>query len=129
MSRTSLAIVNLRAFVILLVLSFHSSLAYLATQSPTQFAFDAPPYEWRAIPIVDSARWFGFDLYGAWQYVFLMPFMFFLSGLFVWPSLSRKGASTFVYERTRRIGIPFALAIGLWMPFAYYPVYRLSAID
>jgi len=129
MSRTSLAIVNLRAFVILLVLSFHSSLAYLATQSPTQFAFDEPPYEWRSIPIVDSARWFGFDLYGAWQYVFLMPFMFFLSGLFVWPSLSRKGASTFVYERTRRIGIPFVLAIGLWMPFAYYPVYRLSAVD
>jgi glucans biosynthesis protein C len=129
MSRTSLAIVNLRAFVILLVLSFHSSLAYLASQSPTQFAFDEPPYEWRSIPILDSARWFGFDLYGAWQYVFLMPFMFFLSGLFVWPSLSRKGASTFAVERSLRIGLPFVLAIGLWMPFAFYPVYRLSAVD
>src|SRR5206468_12983401 len=55
-----------------------------------------PPYGWRANPIVDSARWLGFDLFCAFQYVYLMHLMFFLSGLFVWPSLSRKGGRRFI---------------------------------
>src|SRR5438477_4028864 len=75
MSKPSIAIVNLRAFAILLVVSFHSTLAYLASQTASSLPFDSPPYDWRTIPILDSDRWFGFDLYGALQYVFLMPFM------------------------------------------------------
>lgn len=129
MSRTSLAIGNLRAFVILLVVSFHSTLAYLASQSASPLPFDSPPYDWRAIPIHDSARWFGFDLYGAFQYVFLMPFMFLLSGLFVWPSLVRKGAGAFLYNRSLRIGVPYVLTLCLLMPVTFYPAYRITAID
>jgi hypothetical protein len=129
MSRTSISIGNLRAFVILLVVSFHSVLAYLGSQPAAQAPFDMPPYDWRAFPILDNERWFGFDVYCAFQYVFLMPLMFFLSGLFVWPSLSRKGTKTFLYDRSLRIGIPFALAAGLLMPVAHYPVYRLTAVD
>src|SRR5438270_11788089 len=89
MNRSSLALDNLRAFVILLVLSFHSALAYLDFLPAAPFPFDDPPYLWRAFPIVDHARWFGFDLFCAWQDVFLMSLFFFLSGLFVWPSLKR----------------------------------------
>jgi len=81
--RSSLALDNLRAIVILLVLSFHSVLAYLQFLPAQPQPFDAPPYAWRAIPIIDSHRWFGFDLYCAWQDVFLMSLFFFLSGLFV----------------------------------------------
>ncbi len=54
--RTSLAIDNLRACVILLVLAFHASLAYLAFLPAQPFAFDSPPFAWRAFPIIDSHR-------------------------------------------------------------------------
>jgi hypothetical protein len=41
--RSSLALDNLRAFVILLVLSFHSVLAYLQFLPAEPFPFDSPP--------------------------------------------------------------------------------------
>ncbi len=129
MGRTSLALINLRALTILLVVTFHSVLAYLGSQPATQPPFDAPPFSWRAFPILDAERWFGFDLYCALLYVFLMPLFFFLSGLFVWPSLSRKGAQDFIGGRVLRIGVPFILGTGLLMPAAHYPVYRLTASD
>jgi fucose 4-O-acetylase-like acetyltransferase len=129
MSRTSIAIVNLRAFAILVVVSFHATLAYLATQTASSLPFDHPPYDWRAIPILDDARWFGFDLVGAFQYVFLMPFFFLLSGLFVWSSLKRKGVSEFLVSRLLRLGVPFVLAVCLLMPLAIYPAYSTRAID
>ena len=65
MGRTSLAFGNLRALTILLVVSFHSVLAYLGSQPAVQPPFDAPPFTWRAFPIQDSEKWFGFDLYCA----------------------------------------------------------------
>ena len=68
------AIDNLRAVVIVLVLAFHSVLAYIAFLPQHPFAFDAPPFLWRAFPIVDRQRWFGFDLFCAWLDVFLMSF-------------------------------------------------------
>ena len=63
--RASLALNNLRGFVILLVLSFHSVLAYLNFLPALPFPFDRPPYLWRAFPIIDTVRWFGFDLFCA----------------------------------------------------------------
>jgi peptidoglycan/LPS O-acetylase OafA/YrhL len=128
-SRTSVALHNLRGFVILIVIAFHSFLAYLASQPSSPLPFDSPPYHWKAIPISDSEHWFGFDLFCASQYVYVMQFMFFLSGLFVWPSFRRRGASSFVYDRTLRLGVPFLLGICLLMPLAHYPVYRVRASD
>ena len=90
MSRSSLALDNLRAVVILIVLAFHSVLAYVQWIPASAVGFNDPPYQWRSFPILDSHRWFGFDLFCAWQDVYLMSLMFLLSGLFVWPSLSRK---------------------------------------
>ena len=78
MSKTSIALHNLRGFVILIVIAFHSFLAYLAWQPSSPVPFDSPPYHWKAIPISDSERWFGFELSCASQYVYLMQFMFFL---------------------------------------------------
>ena len=128
MSKTSLALGNLRAFAIVLVVSFHSVLAYVAFKPPA-LPFENPPYSWRAFPIPDPEHWFGFDLYCAFQYVFLMPFMFFMSALFVWPSLMRRGAGNFIFDRSWRIGMPFILGVYLLMPVAHYPVYRLTASD
>ena len=74
-SRPNVPLGNLRAVVILIVVAFHSMLAYLASQPADAFAFDAPPYRWIAFPIVDEKRWFGFDLFCAWQDVSLMSLM------------------------------------------------------
>lgn len=128
-AESSLALQNLRGLVILVVLAFHSVLAYLGSQQANAFAFDAPPYEWRAFPIVDSHRWFAFDIFCAVQDVSLMSLMFFLSALFTWPSLARKGGRRFVAGRILRLGIPFALALAIIMPLALYPVFRVTAAD
>jgi glucans biosynthesis protein C len=129
MSKPSLALSNLRGFAILMVVAFHSCIAYLGSQPDSALPFDSPPYGWRANPIVDSVRWVGFDLFCAFQYVYLMQLMFFLSGLFVWPSLSRKGGRKFLYDRLLRLGVPFAIGLYLLMPVTYYPVYRVTAVD
>jgi len=129
MSKPNLAIKNLKGVVIGIVLAFHSVLAYLSFSPTTSSAFDDPPYRWLSFPIVDSQRWFGFDLFCAFQDLYLMTLMFFISGLFVWPSLARKGARIFVFDRALRLGQPFCLVVAFLMPLAYYPVYRVTAID
>jgi glucans biosynthesis protein C len=126
---TSLAIDNLRAWVILLVLAFHSSLAYLAFLPSHPFALGQPPFQWRAFPIIDTHRSIVLELFCAWQDVFLMTLFFFLSGLFVWPSLRRKGRPIFVADRLRRLGLPFVLVVALLMPVAQYPTYLQTAAD
>ena len=128
-SRTSLALANLRGIVILIVLAFHAMLAYLNWIPVTGSGFDSPPYDWRAFPIIDSHRFFGFDLICAWQDVYLMSLMFFLSGLFVWPSLARKKGWAFLRDRALRLGLPFAFGIAMVIPVAIYPAYRLTAAD
>ena len=128
-SRSSLALNNLRGLVILIVVAFHSVLAYLGSLGSAPFPFDRSPFEWRAFPIIDSHRWFGFDLFCAWQDVYLMALMFFLSALFAWPSVTRKGIGRFLGDRVRRLGVPFIFAIIIVMPVALYPVYAVTAVD
>ncbi len=129
MSRSSLALDNLRAVVILIVLAFHSVLAYVQSIPQSTVGFNHPPYQWRSFPILDSHRWFGFDLFCAWQDVYLMSLMFLLSGLFVWPSLARKRNWRFVRDRLLRLGIPFAFGIIVLVPVAIYPAYLVSATN
>ena len=129
MSRSSVALNNLRAWAILSLLAFHSVMAYLGSLPASPFAFDSPPYGWEAHPIVDAQRWFGFDIFCASQDIYLMSLMFFLSGVFVWPSLARKGEAVFLQGRFLRLCVPAALAVFLLMPLAHYPTYRVTAID
>lgn len=129
MSQSSLALDNLRAVVILIVLSFHSVLAYVSWIPANRPGFDDPPYGWRAFPILDSQRWFGFDLFCAWQDVYLMSFMFLLSGLFIWPSLVRKRNWGFVRNRLLRLGVPFIFGVVVLIPIAVYPAYRVTAAE
>src|SRR6201996_7113055 len=128
-SRTSLALANLRGVTILIVLAFHALLAYLNWIPVTGSGFDSPPYDWRAFPIVDSHRFFGFDLFCAWQDVYLMALMFFLSGLFVRPSLRRKKSWGFLRDRVLRLGLPFVFGVLVLVPLALYPAYRVTATD
>jgi len=128
MSKSSLALSNLRAVVIVIVLAFHASLAYVQS-APAPQHFDQPPFTWEAFPIVDAHRWLGFDIFCAWQDVSLMALMFFLSGLFVGPSLVRKGAGTYTIDRLKRIGVPFVFALIVLSPLALYPAYAVRTPD
>jgi Acyltransferase family len=129
MPKSNLALSNLRAVVIVIVLAFHSSLAYLASTPAITSAFDQPPYHWQAFPIVDTHRWLGFDIFCAWQDVSLMSLMFFLSGLLASGSLTRKGASAYLSNRWWRIGLPFALAVIFLSPPSFYPAYLIRTAE
>src|SRR5437773_1637986 len=129
MSNTSLAFNNLRGYAVVIVVAFHSSIAYVRSQPAAALPFDKPPYSWEANPIIDSHRWLGFDLFCAFQFLYMMQLMFFLSGLFIWPSLQRKGRRNFLYDRFVRLGVPFAFGAYLLIPLAYYPAYRVTAAD
>ena len=129
LSRSSLALDNLRGVVILIVLAFHSVLAYIQWIPATAARFDRPPYNWRSFPIVDGDRFFGFDLFCAWQDVYLMSLMFLLSGLFVWPSISRKQNGGFLRDRVLRLSVPYAFGVLVLMPIAFYPSYRVTTAD
>jgi hypothetical protein len=117
------AIGYLRAFVTLLVLAHHAVLAYHPFAPPPQASLSAQPRMWQAFPVVDSQRWSGFSMLVGFNDAFFMSLMFFLSGLFVWNSLQRKGAGTFVRDRLFRLGVPFLVAAALLAPLAYYPAY------
>jgi len=128
-STTSLALRNLRGVVIVIVLAFHAMLAYLQWNPAKPAAFDSPPYAWRAFPIIDSSHFFGFDLFCAWQDVYLMSLMFFLSGLFVWPSLQRKNRWGFLRDRLLRLGLPYLFGILILIPIATYPAYAVTGAN
>ena len=70
----------------------------------------------------------GVDLFLHFNDNYFMSLMFFLSGLFVWPSLARRGSALFLRDRVRRLGVPFLFA-ALLMPLAYYASYRAHVID
>jgi glucans biosynthesis protein C len=129
MLRSSVALNNLRACAIVSLLAFHSVLAYLRYLPDVPFAFDRAPYRWTAFPMVDPERWLGFDIFCGFQDVYLMSLMFFLSGVFVWPSLVRKGEAAFLQSRFLRLCVPAALAVLLLMPLAHYATYSVTAID
>jgi glucans biosynthesis protein C len=128
-SQSSVALSNLRGLVIIIVVAFHSFSAYLGSVSSTIIPFDHPPFLWQAFPIVDNHRWFGFDIFCAFQDIYLMSLMFFLSAVFSWPSLSRKGERRFLQDRFQRLGPPFLFGVIILMPIALYPAYRVRAVD
>jgi peptidoglycan/LPS O-acetylase OafA/YrhL len=94
-----------RTFVTLLVLLHHSVLNF------TYFGHG------------DSQRWLGFDLVVLFNDSFFMAFMFFISGLFVWSSLARKGWAAYLGDRACRLGVPFLISIFVLIPIAYYPTF------
>jgi len=106
----------LRAFAVALVLCHHAVLAY------TTFAFinfENPIAT--TSPVVNEQRWRGFDLIVAFNETFFMPLLFFVSGMFVWQSLARKGARKYLGGRLTRLGLPFVIGILFLIPLAYYP--------
>lgn len=93
-----------RTFITMLVLIHHSVIAY------THFGH------------TDTQSFLGFDCVVLFNDSFFMSAMFFLSGLFVWPSLQRKGINWFLTDRWWRLGLPFIVCAVILMPVAYYAV-------
>ena len=116
-----LSIDYLRTTLTLMVLGHHSALAY------TTFArFNKEHIFQSTAPVVDTARWIFFDYAENFNDVFFMSLMFFVSGLFVYPALRKHGTLSFLRDRFLRLGLPFALAVVLLMPIAYYASWQLT---
>ena len=124
------AIGYLRAFIVALVVAHHAALAYYPLPlSPPASLVDQPRW-WGAFPVLDSHKWSGFAIFAGFNDVFFMSLMFFLSGLFVWHGLAKKGAVQFLRDRLLRLGLPFVIAAALLAPLAYYPAYlQISGHD
>jgi peptidoglycan/LPS O-acetylase OafA/YrhL len=117
------AIGYLRAFIVLLVVAHHTALAWVPYAPPPASTFLAPPRAWLAIPVVEPVRWAPTLPFVAFNDVFFMSLMFFLSGLFLWQGLKRRGLGRFLRDRAIRLGIPLLVSLALLSPAAYYPSY------
>jgi|SRR5579883_2190942 len=93
-----------RTFIILLVVLHHAVIPY------TYYGH------------TDRDSFLGFDLVVTFNDSFFMAAMFLLSGLFVWPSLRRKGINDFLRGRWLRLGLPFTVGAVILMPIAYYAI-------
>jgi len=116
-----LAIDYLRSSVTVLVVAHHAALAYT-----TYGSYDPGNYIRSSAPIIDSVRSLPLTWFVGWNDMFFMALMFFISGLFVKPSLERKGVGHFLSDRAKRLGIPFVFAVIVLSPLAYYPSWLLS---
>jgi glucan biosynthesis protein C len=111
----------LRGFITILVVAHHSSLAY------TTFAhFNPQAYMASTHPIVDDSRAFGLDVFEDFNDVFFMSLMFLISGIFVLPSLARKGSRIFLRDRFRRLFIPLMITVAFIMPLGYLASWNLA---
>src|SRR5436309_8071844 len=93
-----------RTFLTLVVLLHHAVIPY------THFGH------------TDPKSWIGFDAVVLATDSFFMASFFFLSGLFVWPSLRHKSPGQFFSDRLLRLGLPFAIAAVTVIPVAYYAI-------
>jgi peptidoglycan/LPS O-acetylase OafA/YrhL len=116
---------HLRSFLTLLVVLHHAALAYLP-YAPSPPASLTDNLIWAAFPVTDTDRSPGLDLLVGFNDVFFMSLMFLVSGIFAWPSLTRRGAGAFAYERVLRLGAPFVVSAAVLAPLAYYPSYLIS---
>jgi len=100
----NLAFDRARSCIIVMVLMHHSVIPY------TYYGH------------TDRQSFLPFDGFVTFNDSYFMAAMFLLSGLFVWPSLKRKGVSDFLRGRLLRLALPFAVGAVILMPIAYYAV-------
>ena len=107
----------LRGFMVLLVVLEHSLLPYANRYAWTWFFPDNPGSGF-------------FEIWHLHNDTIMMPFLFFLAGMFVMPSFQRRGAAGFLKERFLRLVIPFAFGITFITPFlSYYKKKVVAGLD
>jgi Acyltransferase family len=122
-SNYNYAVGYLKAAIVALVVAHHAVLAYHPSAPTPPISLLTQPRTWQAFPIVDSHRAVWAAVFATFNDIFFMALMFFLSGLFVWNSLSRKGASRYLHDRLLRLGLPFIPAAIILAPLSYFPTY------
>jgi hypothetical protein len=100
----NLALDRARTFLTLVVLFHHAVIPY------TYFGH------------TDPKSWIGFDIVVLATDSFFMAMFFFLSGLFVWPGIARKGPLNHLSDRLLRLGLPFVICAFTVIPIAYYAI-------
>jgi Acyltransferase family len=70
----------------------------------------------------DPRSFIGFDMIVLATDSFFMAMFFFLSGLFVWPGIARKGPLNYLSDRLLRLGLPFVICALTIIPIAYYAI-------
>src|SRR6266481_5077779 len=100
----NLSLDRARTFLTLVVLLHHSVIPY------TYFGH------------TDPKSWIGFDMIVLATDSFFMAMFFFLSGLFVWPGITRKGPLNYLSDRLLRLGLPFVICALTIIPIAYYAI-------
>jgi hypothetical protein len=96
----NVAIGYLRGVLVVLVLAHHSAVAYFLGVPTSRAPLLKTPMLWRAFPVVDPHSHSALlTLFVSFNDTFFMALMFFVSGLFVWPSLIRKGNASFRRDR------------------------------
>ena len=100
----NLSLDRARTFLTLVVLLHHAVIPY------TYFGHTDPKY------------FFGFDMIVLATDSFFMAMFFFLSGLFAWSGIARKGPLNYMSDRLLRIALPFAICALTVIPLAYYAI-------
>jgi surface polysaccharide O-acyltransferase-like enzyme len=103
-STRNAALDRARTFLTLVVLLHHAVIPY------TYFGH------------TDPKEWIGFDMIVLATDSFFMAMFFFLSGLFVWPGIARKGPLNYLSDRLLRLGLPFVICAFTIIPIAYYAI-------
>src|SRR3954469_8749480 len=93
-----------RTFLTLIVLLHHAVIPY------TYFGHTDPKY------------FFGFDMIVLATDSFFMAMFFFLSGLFAWSGIARKGPLNYMSDRLLLLALPFAICALTVIPVAYYAI-------
>lgn len=107
----------LRSLNIIATVIFHSFLAY----SPVLKNQDLDLVS--SFPLVDPITSLRIaDLLLILRPLFSMPLMFYLSGLFVWRGIERRGLPGYLQYRFMRLVIPLILAGLIVMPLTYMPM-------
>jgi hypothetical protein len=100
----NIALDRARTFLTLVVLLHHAVIPY------TYFGH------------TDPKSWIGFDCVVLATDSFFMAMFFFLSGLFAWPGIARKGPFNYLSDRLLRLGLPFLICAFTIIPIAYYAI-------
>jgi hypothetical protein len=108
----NLALDRARTFLTLVVLLHHAVIPY------TYFGHTDP----KTFGHTDPKSWIGFDVIVLATDSFFMAMFFFLSGLFVWPGIARKGPLNYLSDRLLRLGLPFVICAFTIIPMAFYAI-------
>jgi hypothetical protein len=119
---TNLPLGYVRAFIIVMVVLHHAVLAYYVKGPLPSHGLALVPRWWQAFPVVDPAKWSAFTPFVLFNDSYSMGVLFFVSGMFSWGSLKRKGPLPYFRDRLYRLVIPLNF-MALLGPLTYYTVY------